>query len=156
MGLETPMVPAGAATPKLVALIDGLKNDRGLINAKDVVNYARPDDSPLHKYFCWDNDEAAERYRLIQASCLIRACVTYLPSTDTPVRAFVSLRDDRMIDGGYRPIVEVLTNKDYKAKLLQDAMFELHVFEEKYRRINELEPVFTAKRVVEEKNKKKK
>jgi hypothetical protein len=156
MGSEVDIREESKITPKLVNEITNLKNERGLILAKDVVEYARPSDSPLHKYFCWDDSDAAERYRLMQASTLIRACVTYLPASDTLVRAFVSLRDDRLLDGGYRPIVEVLRNVDYHAKLVQDALFELHVFEEKYRRISELEPVFRAKKDVEKKLGKKK
>lgn len=150
--METETLPS-KDTPKLVKAITKLKNKRGLILAKDVVEEARKENSELHKYFCWDNSEAGEKYRLIQAATLIRACVTYLDNGEdekTPVRAFVSLRDDRMLSGGYRPIVEVLSDVDFKSKLLQDAMFELHVFEEKYQRISELKPIFKARKEVED------
>jgi hypothetical protein len=130
---------------ELISEIEQLKNRKGLITPQSIVEHARNKNSPLHKYFCWDDNEAAERYRLIQAQVLIRACVTYLPeSGKIPIRAFVSLRDDRQEEGGYRSIVDILSNKEYNTKMLQDALFELHVFQEKYRRLQELSPVFAA------------
>jgi hypothetical protein len=38
-----------------------------------VVDTARPDDHPLHHLFQWDDAEAAERFRLVQAAQLIRS-----------------------------------------------------------------------------------
>jgi len=136
-------------TSKLASDIERLKDGRGIITPSSVVDAARLESSPLHKYFTWDDGEAAERYRLIEASNLIRVCVTYLPSKPKlPVRAFVSIRDDRIKGGGYRVLADVLEDADLTQKLFQDALFELHVFEEKYKRIQELEPVFQAVKMV--------
>jgi hypothetical protein len=46
---------------------------RGRLDPKDVVDEARDPQSPLHKSFTWNNDEAAEQWRLQQARQLIRS-----------------------------------------------------------------------------------
>jgi len=43
----------------------------GILRAEDVVEAARPDDSPLHECFMWDDHEAAKLYRLWQSRLLI-------------------------------------------------------------------------------------
>ena len=135
-----------------------LKTREGLIRPKDVVDYARDEASPLHKYFIWDDTEAAERFRIAQASILIRASVTYLPQNHekTLVRAFVSLRDDRRPDGGYRHIIDVINDEDLKTKLVEDALYELTIFQKKYERKKELKPIFKGIEEVRKKTKKKK
>ena len=46
---------------------------RGRLDPKDVVEEARNPQSPLHKSFTWNDDEAAEQWRLQQARQLIRS-----------------------------------------------------------------------------------
>lgn len=50
-----------------------LSAEHGHINSQLVVDEARPEDAPLHPAFEWDNAIAGERYRVHQASTLIRA-----------------------------------------------------------------------------------
>jgi hypothetical protein len=47
--------------------------ERGRLTAADVVAEATPADAPLHSHFVWDDSEASQRYRLIQAAGLIRS-----------------------------------------------------------------------------------
>lgn len=54
----------------------------GRLTPGDVVEAARPAESPLHDQFEWDDTAAAERYRLEQARALIRS-VRVLVRTDT-------------------------------------------------------------------------
>lgn len=64
-----------------------------------VLDAARREDSPLHGLFVWDDTEAAEKYRLIQAKGFLRAVVRVLPSAPQgPVRASV-----RMLQNEPRP-----------------------------------------------------
>lgn len=44
----------------------------GRLTRSSIVTRARPDDSPLHKYFEWDNAKAAEKYREEQAGYYVR------------------------------------------------------------------------------------
>lgn len=45
----------------------------GKITAAMVLDDARDASSPLHRYFTWDDDEAAHRWRLRQAGVLLRS-----------------------------------------------------------------------------------
>jgi hypothetical protein len=47
-------------------------NAEGKGTAADIVDAARPDDAPLHRYFEWDDGVAAERYRETQARHMAR------------------------------------------------------------------------------------
>src|SRR5574337_66181 len=48
----------------------------GHVTSESLVDASRPDDAPLHPAFEWNDARAAERYRVHQASTLIRAVVT--------------------------------------------------------------------------------
>lgn len=51
-----------------------LAND-GATSAREIVEAARPGDAPLHPYFEWDDQLAAERFRQMQASRMVRTIV---------------------------------------------------------------------------------
>lgn len=117
----------------------------GLLRPRDVVEAARDPQSPLHGYFCWDDHEAAERWRLEQAQALIRAAVTIVREDHPPVRAFVSLVADRAPGGGpYRATADVLAAPDLRSALLEQAKRELAAFRRKYAVLSELAKVFAA------------
>lgn len=117
----------------------------GLLQPDVVVSEARPASSPLHSRFEWDNSVAGQQYRLWQARQLIRVSVEVLQGTDEMTDVFVSLTTDREKEsGGYRMVVDVLTNAQMRAQMLADALEELATFREKYRQLKELAAVFAA------------
>lgn len=92
-----------------------------------VVAVAADPAHPLHERFVWDDSEAARRYRLVQASGLIRSVSVIVERQDDKppvrVRAFVADRDTSpapVVDddtedaddptGNYRPVEEVVTS----------------------------------------------
>ena len=92
-----------------------------------VVTVAADPAHPLHERFVWDDSEAARRYRLVQASGLIRSVSGVVErEEDRPpvrVRAFVADRDTSpapVVDedtedvedltGNYRPVEEVVSS----------------------------------------------
>ena len=81
---------------QLEALKEIAKRDGGLLRPQAVVDAARPEDSPLHGAFCWDDTEAARLYRLDQAQRLIRRFTieieSYGEQVDVPVFINVSRR----------------------------------------------------------------
>lgn len=65
-----------------------------------VVEEARPEDHPLHHRFCWDDEEAAERFRLVQAATLIRQVkVTGRALEPMELRAFLHVPGSADDDG---------------------------------------------------------
>ena len=117
----------------------------GLLQPETVVESARPIKSPLHSRFEWDNTVAGQQYRIWQARQLIRVSVEVLERTDEVTDVFVSLSTDREKEsGGYRIMVDVLTDKQMRSQMLADAMAELEIFRVKYSRLKELAAVFEA------------
>ena len=104
----------------------------GFLRPQEVVEYARNPDTALHSHFEWDDDEAAEKYRLVQARALIRVVVTVEPNTSEKIRAYVSLMDDRHKEGGYRVMAKVIDDVMLTDKLMEDAFKELSSFRRKY------------------------
>lgn len=117
----------------------------GLLIAEQVVEVAKDEDNPLHKYFQWDDTEAAHAYRLSQARQLISAMVTLIPNVKRPVVAYVSLRADRQYpEGGYHALVDVLSDREQREELLSEALDDLRTWERKYKILNELSIIFEA------------
>lgn len=111
---------------------------KGRLHPKFVVEAARDPKSALHDRFEWDDTKAAHAYRLQVASDLIRE-VTFLPKgSDEPVRAYVSLSSDRLSRSGYRAMVDVLSDKQLKAQLIEDARNELSAFNLRYERLRKV------------------
>jgi hypothetical protein len=133
------------------AIFDELERIRqassGILLPSDVIRAAKSEESPLHKYFCWNDKIAAHSWRLEQARQLIRACVTREKEDAIQIRAYVSLTLDRK-DGGYRPLSEVLRSEDLKLQLLEDARRDMRLFTSKYSKLCELAGVLTAMREV--------
>lgn len=136
--------------PEVISALRSIaaKND-GVITPEAVVEAARDERSPLHKSFTWDDNEAAEKWRLFQARQLLRVSVVMLDRDGgkQPIRVFVSLTPDRAEDGGgYRETVAVFENREWRRQLLSDAKEEMEVFQRKYAMISELSEVFRAMR----------
>ena len=143
-------------TEKQRAIIDALAaiaaDNDGLLQVDTVINAARPKSSPLHDRFDWDDTDAAHKWRQEQARALIRVTVKYLPSVGDNVRVFVSLTTDQKEDGGgYRHLVSVMTDKDQREQLLEDAHADMLRFRQKYRHLSELANVIDAMSKLERK-----
>lgn len=125
--------------------LDRLGKENKILNPSTVVEFARNKKTALHKHFIWNDTEAANRYRLSQASWLLRFHVTVLEGSDVPIRCFVSLKSDRGgEDGSYRLMSRVLSDVEFRAQLLDDARQEMNIFRQKYRTLEELVKVFQA------------
>jgi hypothetical protein len=116
----------------------------GVLEARDVVDAARPEDSPIHSHFTWDDGAAAERYRIWEARQLIRVSVQMLPTegNDVETRVFVSLTSDRAQGGGYRVVATVLNDDEQRRRLIADAFEDWQRFEKRYKSLKELAEAF--------------
>ena len=126
--------------------------NQGMLKVDDVIEAARPEASPLHSKFDWNDTEAAHKWRQEQARALIRVTVHMLPSniSKEPVRVFVSLTPDRKDDGGgYRTLVSVLSKRELREQLLVDAGVDMERFRQKYAQLIELAEVIAAMRRAE-------
>jgi hypothetical protein len=125
--------------------LDSIKRPDGLLIPQSVVEFASDPSTDLHSRFTWDDTEAAREFRLEQARGVIRVSVTVIEESKVPLRAYVSLRDDRQRDGGgYRSTVAVLANATLREKMLDEALDDLKALRQKYDTLKELAPVFSA------------
>ena len=129
----------------------------GLIKPVDVVEFASDPDTALHECFTWDDSEAASKYRLWQAQTIIRVYVNVEEGIAEPVRAFVSLTSDRtQVGGGYRTIVDVMSDEVLRQQMLADALSQFRSMQMKYKSLQQLAKVWAAVDAVEAKSAKRK
>lgn len=117
--------------------------------AKELVRRARPKSSPIHHLFEWDNDRAADEYRLDQARKYIRAVYVVfkeLPE-QPPVRAILNV----VTDGKRGPMAtrRVLQSADLTQQVLEKALEDLEIWRKRYEALQalaELSEVFEVVR----------
>lgn len=100
-----------------------------------VVDAARPEESPLHSRFEWDDKVAGEAYRLDQARRLIRSVrVVYREADEKEaartVRAFHSVRDEQ--GTAYRPTDEIVESEFLTRIVMQQMELEWKQLMRKY------------------------
>lgn len=122
-----------------------VKANGGQITPHALLDFASDPTSALHDLFTWDDTEAAQKYRELQATRYLRAIVKLIPrgENEAPmrVRAYVADADGQHT---YRPVVEVMSTEAGRAALLSRAMRELQAFRAKYAELQELAQVFAA------------
>lgn len=93
----------------------------GLVEPVNVVEAARDPQSPLHRYFEWDDTAAAQAYRLVQARKLI-ARVRVVVVDHGPSMVNVSIvSPSGEPRRGYLPITRVASDPDLCAQAMADA-----------------------------------
>lgn len=127
--------------------LEALRDEDGLIHPERVVAWAQEHaESALHSQFEWDDNKAAEEYRLWQARRTIAIHVV----TQEGERRLISLSIDRISGGGYREVEDVMRRKDLREVALQDALADLRRIRAKYQHLKELAEVWGAVRRAEE------
>lgn len=116
---------------------------KGILTPKNVVDEARPEDSPLHPEFEWDDAIAAEKWREKQAHLLIIHTIKIEEpesSSSIPIKAFhVTVEKSH-----YEPIDIIMKDETKRSVLLENAKRELISFKKKYSTLSELANVFMA------------
>jgi len=124
----------------------------GVLNPRQVVEAARDESHALHGEFCWDDSEAADRYRIAQAGALIRR-VSYTitrqdPKTKeirlTTTRAYQSRPSMRSADGGYEDVNAIVSDEEKRQEMLRQVMSELAAYRRRYDALVELRSVWAA------------
>lgn len=112
------------------------------LTPENLVNANREENAPLHDEFEWNNDVAADKYRLHQARHIIACLCTKINSSDSTepkqVRAFLKCETNEP----YYSIDVILTDEDKHKSALARALNELKAFQTKYCTLTELTPLF--------------
>ena len=131
-------------------VMETIEERNGAVTSELFLEASRAEDSPTHDVFEWNDDVAAEKYRLHQASrtiCAVRVIVHDAPgkgSVTGPQRAFVNISMDDSKRAKYMNVSDALSNEETRSVVLARAMRELRSFQEKYANLTELADVFTA------------
>ena len=121
----------------------------GSVTPQAVVEDARPEDSVLHSAFEWNDEKAADAYRIHQAGQLIR-CIVVVPEkkeVKEPVRLFINTNptdDGQKRVGTYVNVRSAMENPVSRSVILSNAKHEMLLFKKKYSQLKELSLVFTA------------
>lgn len=118
------------------ALAKIAEQQKGRLTPPAVVKAARDTRNPLHKHFEWDNQIAADAYRLDQARALIRSVALVGDGDDELKPAFLSIADK----GGtsYRTVQDVLDSADLQSAVLAAAERDLAAFEKRYQQLGDI------------------
>lgn len=123
--------------------LEKIEAKEGELTKENVLKAARAKSSKIHKCFEWDNEKAAEKFRLHQANLLIDSVVViYDEAPDTEVRAFVNIGDNAQ--GRFISVRSALENAESKDIVLARAIAELQAFKRKYENLSELSKVFSV------------
>lgn len=121
----------------------------GPLTPPRVVEIARPDTSPLHHAFEWDDEKAAQAHREEQARYLLRSIVIVREGQEDtrPIRAFVHVSDadaEGKPQSVYTDITTALRNPVLRAQVLRKAESELVAWRRRYQELEELAAVFAV------------
>lgn len=127
----------------------------GMLSARDVIDAARDTGSPLHDEFEWDDDTAAENYRLAQAGMLIRRVKLTIIKTH-PKTKKVTAEVTRQFQAnpppasghererGFDTVESMLADHDKRAALLAMVLKEMQSYRRRYAQLSELADVWAA------------
>lgn len=121
-----------------------IREENGAITPRAVVEDASSGNSPLHKCFEWDNEKAADLFRIKQAQKMIGALIV-AQVDEAPVkretRAFVHIENGV---NRYEPIQVAMASVDMRAEVLAKAQQEIKMWRARYAAYNEFATVHTA------------
>lgn len=111
-----------------------------------LVERARPERSPLHRLFEWDDEAAAESWRRQQARMVINSLVLVIEDSESRPPAFVHVRvqqGDNQREG-YAASVEVMADDEMRDQALREALSKLRGLKRRFESLSELGPVWQA------------
>lgn len=119
----------------------------GDFTPKDIVAKAAPRQSPIHKYFDWNDTSAAEKWRLHQARNLVLSVVVEIDGIETSKYVSVKINDRRSY-------IETETARhipDIWDQVLARAIQDAQAWAARYDRFKQLSPIIkTINKVAKE------
>lgn len=113
----------------------------GEFTPADVVRVAKPKKSPIHKHFEWDNDKAAQKFRLSQARCLIIS-ISVEVQDDKSIKAYHNVVvNDRKV---YTSVDNAVESVDIWDQVIERAHKSLLHWKTQYKDFKEFESVYRA------------
>lgn len=89
----------------------------------------------IRNLFTWDDKEAADKFRLLEAAYYCRAVRVLVSADEAPMRAIVRVHQGD--SSGYVTVSSALRNESYKAQVLAEAARELRLFRAKFAQLRQ-------------------
>lgn len=127
-------------------------SNNGYLNPSNVVDAARDPSHVLHDEFDWDDESAAESYRIAQAGALIRRVKFTVVRQESATkeihiattRAFQSRPSARNQSGGYEAVSEIMSDQDKREELINQVLRELGAYRKRYADLIALSGIWSA------------
>ena len=120
--------------------LEAIRTRHGSLTPQSVVKEARSEESPLHSCFTWNNDEAAEQYRLHEARRLIVSIRIVNGPASPVVPVYVSITTPEK-SREYRPTTEVMSDEKIKERFMDELRRFIETLERKYKGLRDLDDV---------------
>ena len=126
--------------------LEEIEEENGEITARLVVDKATPEDSALHSLFTWDDEKAADEWRLHEARRVIAAVAVVYEEDNTTenksIRAFANVGARNK--AAFVTMAKALSDDESREIVLKHAIEELQAFKSKYAGLIELAEVFKS------------
>ena len=128
----------------------------GTLTAREVLDFARPQNSPIHNYFNWDDSMAAECWRVQQARLVINhlVLVRIVDGREKSIKAFFNVgipEEDSEEERRVYVTSEVVAHSEYfRQQVIERALGELKAWQIRYREYKELAIIFGAIKEVQQ------
>lgn len=133
--------------PNIVGgVLEKLEEEKGKVTADDFLDFSRPEDSPTHSIFEWDDTKAAELWRHQQSRTTINALrIEYTNTNSEQVKVSAFIRTNPTGSRtAYENIHSALTEKEKREIVLKRIQAELDSFIIRNRHIEELADMLEA------------
>lgn len=115
------------------------------LSPEEIVRAAESASSPLHPAFEWNDERAAQRYRIDQARqllAMIDVVIIKPDQTEAAIRAFVSVASDE--GRGYVATTHALADPDMRKLVIHRAWVELKAWQQRHAELSEFGEIFAA------------
>ena len=144
----------GRVSPEAAGqVMESIEERDGAVTAQSFLDESRPEDSPTHGCFEWNDYVAAEKYRLHQSHKAILDLVVTIKSDDKTVRKPAFVNVNTRGKASYNNVMYAFSVEENKKNVLANALKELESFKQKYASLAEMEEVIEAINEVERKYK---
>lgn len=114
----------------------------GAIAPEAVIGFAKPETSPIHRFFEWDNDTAAHNYRMDQARKLVKSITIEIEGHDVPAYHHVKLLETN--EPTYLDTMHCMESEDIWEQVLASALKEATAWMNRYKIYKEMAPIVDA------------
>ena len=134
----------GASAQTVGETLERIEKRDGVVTKEAFLEESRPENSPTHNMFEWDDTVAAEKYRLEQSRMIIADVVVTVERESKPrkVAGYVNVTLGKHNKAEYNSIGIAMEDTEKRKAVLSNAFDELKTFENKYSEYQELAGVF--------------